>query len=64
MSRIANNPVSIPSGVEISISGQDLNVKGSKGNLSMVIHELVEISQEDDCLKFKAIESRDRKSVV
>lgn len=63
MSRIASNPVSIPNGVEVSISGQDLNVKGSKGNLSMVVHELVEISQEDDCLKFKATEST-KKSVA
>lgn len=63
MSRIANNPVSIPKGVEISISGQDLNVKGSKGNLSLTMHELVEISQEDDTLQLKAAE-KSKKSVA
>jgi len=54
MSRIANSPVSIPSGVEVTLSGQDLSIKGSKGNLSMTIHELVEIKQEDDALKLVA----------
>ena len=54
MSRIANNPVSIPKGVEVSISGQELSVKGGKGNLSMTLHDLVEIRQEEDELKLKA----------
>ncbi|MBO6558529.1 MAG: 50S ribosomal protein L6 [Pseudomonadales bacterium] len=63
MSRIANNPVSIPKGVEISISGQDLNVKGSKGNLSLTLHELVGISQEEDTLKLEATQNS-KKSVA
>ena len=29
MSRIANNPVYIPKGVEITLSGQEVTVKGS-----------------------------------
>jgi large subunit ribosomal protein L6 len=63
MSRIANNPVSIPKGVEITLSGQEVNVKGSKGNLSMTLHDLVEISQEDDRLQLKAVEGS-KKSVA
>ncbi len=63
MSRIANNPVSIPKGVEISISGRDLSVKGSKGNLSMTMHDLVEIAQEEDQLKLKATE-KSKKAVA
>lgn len=54
MSRIANNPVSIPKGVEVSINGRDLNVKGSKGNLSMTLHQLVEIAEEEGALQLKA----------
>lgn len=63
MSRIANNPVSIPKGVEITLSGQEVNVKGSKGNLSMTLHDLVGISQEEDRLQLKAVESS-KKSVA
>ncbi len=54
MSRIANNPVSIPSGVEVTINGQDIKVKGSKGEMSHGIHSLVSIAQEENQLTFKA----------
>lgn len=56
MSRIANNPISVPKGVEITLNGQQLNVKGSKGNLSMTMHELVGVVHEDDQLRMKAVE--------
>ena len=51
MSRIANNPIPVPAGVEIKLSGQDLNVKGGKGQLSMRLSDLVTIEQEDNQLK-------------
>lgn len=54
MSRIANNPVDIPSGVEVSLSGRDISIKGSKGSLDLTIHDLVEIKQEDNMLLFSA----------
>lgn len=63
MSRIASSPVAIPKGVEVKISGQDVNVKGSKGNLSMTLHELVQISQIDSNLQLKAAENS-KKSVA
>ncbi len=56
MSRIASTPVGIPKEVEVTLSGQELNVKGSKGQLNLVIHELVEISQEEDVLRVSAAE--------
>ena len=55
MSRIANAPVEIPSGVEVSLSASEISIKGSKGNLSLPIHELVEIKQEENSLKFGAV---------
>lgn len=54
MSRIANAPVEIPSGVEVSISAHNLNVKGGKGNLSLDIHQLVKIEQGEEGLQFAA----------
>ena len=56
MSRIANNPVSIPKGVEITLKGQEVTVKGVKGNLTMILHDLVGISQVEDRLQLKAVE--------
>lgn len=51
MSRIGKRPIAIPSKVEVTISGQSLNVKGPKGNLSRELPDLVTISQEGEELK-------------
>jgi len=55
MSRIANNPVSIPSGVEVKLDGQNVEVKGPKGNMSMSLHADVSVEQNDNILQFKNI---------
>jgi len=52
MSRIANNPVKLPSGVEVRVDGQRISVKGSKGSLDMALPADVEVRQEDGELKF------------
>ena len=54
MSRIANNPVEVPSGVEIMLNGPNLKVKGSKGTLELVINGQVEINQDDNYITFRA----------
>ena len=56
MSRIANNPVAIPSGVEININGQRVTIKGARGELSHEVHPLVSVEQEDNSLKFKSVD--------
>lgn len=52
MSRIGKNPVAIPDGVTIDINGQDVKVKGSKGELSLVVHDEVAVTKTDDGIKF------------
>lgn len=47
MSRIGRMPISVPAGVEVSISGQEVAVKGPKGSLSRVIAEPIHISQTE-----------------
>ena len=37
MSRIGKNPVTIPSGVQVNLAGEELTVTGSKGKLTMAI---------------------------
>jgi large subunit ribosomal protein L6 len=51
MSRVAKSPVTIPAGVSVTINGQDVQVKGAKGELSTVLHDLVAIAQEGTELK-------------
>lgn len=45
-------PVTVPSGVTVSVNGQVLEVKGSKGNLSHEIHSDIQIKQEGDDMSF------------
>jgi len=52
MSRVANNPINIPSGVEVSLNGQMIDVKGAKGTLSFGIHSDVEVKKEENTLTF------------
>ncbi|MBS7664149.1 50S ribosomal protein L6 [Pseudomonas lalucatii] len=54
MSRVAKNPVKLPSGVEINLAGQQLSVKGAKGTLELKVHSSVEVVQEADELRFAA----------
>jgi large subunit ribosomal protein L6 len=63
MSRIANAPVAIPSGVEVNLNGSALSVKGSNGAMDFNINELVNASVEDGSLLFKA-KKDDRSSVA
>jgi len=37
MSRVANNPVSLPKGVELTVSGSSVSVKGGKGTMEMTL---------------------------
>jgi len=56
MSRIAKYPVSLPKGVEYSVSGQTVQVKGPKGTLSMQLHPTVEMTEVEGQLHFKPVE--------
>lgn len=47
MSRVAKKAVSIPKGVEVSIKGSDITVKGPKGSLSLVKPANVDFAQEN-----------------
>jgi large subunit ribosomal protein L6 len=47
MSRIGRMPVVVPSGVDVTISGRDVTVKGPKGTLSMQVAVPIEVTQDD-----------------
>ena len=47
-------PVPVPKGVEVSISGQHINVKGSKGVMERDVHEAVSVAQNDSVISFEA----------
>lgn len=52
MSRIGKKPVEIPEGVTVDVSGQDVKAKGTKGELSVRIHDDVSVKMEDGKVVF------------
>ena len=62
MSRIANSPIELPKGVEVSISGGEINVKGGKGALSLKLHDKIQVEQEENVLKI--VSAKTDKKVV
>ncbi|EKE83621.1 50S ribosomal protein L6 [Idiomarina xiamenensis] len=51
MSRVAKAPITIPAGVDVTLNGQEVTIKGAQGSLSQVVHEAVEVVQEDQELR-------------
>lgn len=47
MSRIGKLPITVPGGVDVKIDGQQVTVKGSKGELSLVVAEPIRVALED-----------------
>ncbi|MEU0790859.1 50S ribosomal protein L6 [Amycolatopsis sp. NPDC005961] len=48
MSRIGKLPVAVPSGVEVTIDGQHISVKGPKGTLEHTIAEPITVERDED----------------
>jgi len=47
MSRIGRMPITVPSGVDVTINGRAVAVKGPKGSLSLEITAPIEVAQND-----------------
>lgn len=58
MSRIGNAPISIPSGVDVAISGQDVAVKGPKGELSHRVADPISVSEDDGVISLSRATDR------
>ncbi len=50
MSRIGKKPIAVPSGVTVTLDGQDVKVKGSKGELALTLVDDVKIEQGENGL--------------
>ncbi len=53
MSRVGKNPVTLPGGVEASVNGQEVKVKGPKGELALVIHDDVTVTKDENGIVLK-----------
>ncbi len=60
MSRVGKLPVTVPAGVDVSIKGSQISVKGAGGTLSLTLNSLVTVANDAGKLSFKAAnESRE-----
>ena len=60
MSRVGKQPVTVPAGVDVSINGAQISVKGTGGTLNLTLNSLVTVVSDAGKLSFKAAnESRE-----
>jgi large subunit ribosomal protein L6 len=50
MSRVAKAPIAIPAGINVTLDGQAVTVKGPKGESSWGVHSAVQVQQEGNVL--------------
>ena len=50
MSRVGKKPVAVPSGVTATVDGQNVKVKGAKGELSFLVPEEVSVAMENGAI--------------
>ena len=50
MSRIAKAPITVPAGVEVTLKGQEITVKGKNGELTRTINNAVEVKVEENVI--------------
>ena len=51
MSRIGNKPITIPEGVEVTLDGNMITVKGAKGTLTREIHKNMNVALDGNVIK-------------
>ena len=51
MSRVAKEPIAIPSGVEVELGKEQISVKGPKGKLQLTPHPLVSLDRDGEEIK-------------
>lgn len=54
MSRIANNPIQLPAGVQVVLNNGEVSIKGPKGTLHWSMHQTVQVMVEGNVVKIKA----------
>jgi len=62
MSRIGKQPIAVPSGVEITIGDDAVEVKGSKGVMSAPLFDGVTVVQEGNVLRLSCSRMNDKKT--
>jgi large subunit ribosomal protein L6 len=60
MSRVAKNPISVPKGVDVTLEGRSVKIKGPNGDLGLTLYPNLEVRHEDDTLRVEFSNDIDR----
>ena len=64
MSRIGKKPIAIPKGVEVRLEGDQLIIKGPKGELNLSVHPDVKLDMGGDSISVSVVdETRESRSI-
>ena len=64
MSRIGKKPIDVPSGAEVTISGQTVKAKGPKGELEFVVNDLCTVALEEGKIEIMPVnKTKDARSL-
>jgi large subunit ribosomal protein L6 len=64
MSRIGKKPISIPTGVEVQISGSKIQVKGPKGTLNMVARPEIGVELKDGVISVAPVKQTKKSAAL
>lgn len=62
MSRIGKQPIAVPNGVDVRVSGGIATVKGPNGTLEVLVNDLTEVTQEGEALRVSIKDEADQRS--
>ncbi len=60
MSRIGKKPIEIPAGVDVSINGQTVSVKGPKGKLATTLHPHITIVKDGSIMNVSIADEKEK----
>lgn len=63
MSRIGKQPIPVPAGVDVTIEGQSISVKGPKGTLGLTVAEPIKVARNDAIVVTRPDDERRNRSL-
>lgn len=56
MSRVAKSPIALPKGVQVTVSGQQVTVKGAKGSLDIAVDARIQVNVSETSVSVAPVE--------
>jgi large subunit ribosomal protein L6 len=64
MSRVAKNPITVPSGIEVHMESNIITLKSNKATLTQILHDAVKVSHESKELRVSPLEGKENADAI